>query len=74
VLDDVRSASQLGTHFGAGLTAKEVDYFLDREWARNAEDVLWRRSKVGLHLTAAQRDTVRDYIAMRSGRGQAYTL
>jgi glycerol-3-phosphate dehydrogenase len=47
------------------LTAREVDYFIDREWARTAEDVLWRRSKVGLHLSAAERAAVGDYIRRR---------
>jgi glycerol-3-phosphate dehydrogenase len=44
----------LGEHFGAGLTEREVRYFMEREWARSAEDILWRRSKAGLHLDAAQ--------------------
>jgi glycerol-3-phosphate dehydrogenase len=55
----------MGTHFGAGLTAREVDHFIDREWARTAEDVLWRRSKIGLHLSAAERAAVEDYITRR---------
>jgi glycerol-3-phosphate dehydrogenase len=45
---------QVGEHYGAGLTEREVRYFADCEWARSAEDVLWRRSKAGLHLDAAQ--------------------
>jgi glycerol-3-phosphate dehydrogenase len=39
---------------GAGLTER-VRYFVEREWASSAEDVLWRRTKVGLHMDAAQR-------------------
>jgi glycerol-3-phosphate dehydrogenase len=66
LLDNVRRASQLGAHFGAGLTAKEVDHFLEREWAHDADDVMWRRSKTGLHLTEVQRDSVREHIAARS--------
>lgn len=51
-----RSASlaDLGEHFGADLYAREVDYFVEREWARSPEDVLWRRTKAGLHLNGAQ--------------------
>ncbi|MEW6689356.1 MAG: glycerol-3-phosphate dehydrogenase [Pseudomonadota bacterium] len=48
----------LGEDFGAGLTAREVRYFAEREWARSAEDVLWRRSKAGLLMSAAQRERV----------------
>ncbi|HEX6267120.1 MAG TPA: glycerol-3-phosphate dehydrogenase [Burkholderiales bacterium] len=45
---------QVGEHYGAGLTEREVRYFVDCEWARSADDVLWRRSKAGLHLDAGQ--------------------
>ena len=44
----------LGRSFGGGLTAAEVDYMRAEEWAVSAEDVLWRRSKLGLRLDAAQ--------------------
>ncbi|HYC03987.1 MAG TPA: glycerol-3-phosphate dehydrogenase [Azospirillaceae bacterium] len=49
----------LGRDFGAGLTEAELDYLRAEEWARTADDVLWRRSKLGLHLDAGQRDAVR---------------
>jgi glycerol-3-phosphate dehydrogenase len=48
----------LGEDFGAGLTEREVRYFVEREWAQTAEDVLWRRSKAGLLMTQAQRERV----------------
>jgi glycerol-3-phosphate dehydrogenase len=51
-----------GEHYGAGLTEREVRYFLEHEWAASAEDVLWRRSKVGLHLDARQRARVAEAI------------
>lgn len=54
LLDGVREPADLGQDFGAGLTEREVIYLMDREWARSADDVLWRRSKLGLRLTAAQ--------------------
>jgi glycerol-3-phosphate dehydrogenase len=50
LLDGVRSVGDLGEHFGAGLHAREVDYLVAREWARTAEDVLFRRTKLGLHI------------------------
>ena len=41
----------------------ELNYLRAHEWARSADDVLWRRSKLGLHLTPAQRATVADWCA-----------
>jgi len=48
----------LGTEVAPGLFEAELHYLHRHEWARHADDVLWRRSKLGLHLTAAQRDAV----------------
>lgn len=48
----------MGEHYGAGLTEREVRHFVACEWARTAEDVLWRRSKAGLHLDEGQRGRV----------------
>jgi D-erythritol 1-phosphate dehydrogenase len=67
VLGDARKISDLGTHFGHTLFAAEVDYFVAQEWARGAEDVLWRRTKCGLHLMAAQRDAVSKYLLEQYG-------
>ena len=50
VLGDARSEAELGTHFGAGLHQREVDYLVAEEWARTAQDVLWRRTKLGLKV------------------------
>jgi glycerol-3-phosphate dehydrogenase len=58
IIGDARDLRGMGPHFGAGLTEREVIHLRDREWARTAEDVLWRRTKIGLHLTPAERDTV----------------
>ena len=55
VLGDARAFDDLGQHFGAGLTAAEVVYLIRHEYARSAEDVLWRRSKLGLHMNEAER-------------------
>ena len=49
---------RLGEHYGAGLTERELRYLVDQEWARSAEDVLWRRTKCGLHMSDAQRERV----------------
>jgi glycerol-3-phosphate dehydrogenase len=50
LLGDARGIADLGESFGGGLTAAEVDYLMRREWARTSDDILWRRSKLGLHL------------------------
>jgi glycerol-3-phosphate dehydrogenase len=56
---DVLGDGRLGEHYGAGLTEREVRYFVECEWARSAEDVLWRRTKAGLHLDERQQARVR---------------
>lgn len=48
LLAQVQSAADLGHHFGSGLYQVEVDFLMRHEWARTAQDVLWRRSKLGL--------------------------
>jgi glycerol-3-phosphate dehydrogenase len=55
VLGGARSEADLGPALGGGLTEGEVQYLIEREWARAPEDVLWRRTKCGLHMTAAER-------------------
>jgi glycerol-3-phosphate dehydrogenase len=54
VLGDARQWSDLGIRFGDTLTEAEVRYLADQEWAQTAEDVLWRRSKLGLRMTPDQ--------------------
>ncbi|MCA0401606.1 MAG: glycerol-3-phosphate dehydrogenase [Proteobacteria bacterium] len=49
VLGNARSWADLGEHLGGGLTACEVDYLVREEFARTADDILWRRGKFGLH-------------------------
>ena len=63
LLGEARSMADLGEDFGAGLTAAEVDYLMRREWARTAEDILWRRSKLGLHVPAGAPAEIDAYIA-----------
>jgi glycerol-3-phosphate dehydrogenase len=63
VLGDARKPEDLGEDFGAGLTAREVAYFVREEWARTADDVLWRRSKCGIGMPPAQRERVAACVA-----------
>lgn len=58
LLGDARSAADLGRDFGAGLSEAELRWLVEREWARTAEDVLWRRSKLGLLLSPGQAQQV----------------
>jgi glycerol-3-phosphate dehydrogenase len=58
VLGDAQSWADLGRDYGAGLTQREIDYLKRYEWARSADDVLWRRTKLGLHMTPTERAAV----------------
>ncbi len=52
ILEDAKSESDLGHHFGGGLYQREVEYLQRAEWAITAEDIVWRRTKVGLGMSA----------------------
>lgn len=56
------SAAQMGEEIAPGLYEGEVDYLQREEWAAGADDVLWRRSKLGLHMTPAERERVADWM------------
>lgn len=62
MLKDVRGASDLGRHFGGGLHAIEVDWLCRYEWAHDADDIAWRRTKCGLDMTTAERDGLARYL------------
>ncbi len=62
-VDKVIGPHGLGDEIAPGLHEAELTYLHAHEWARCAEDVLWRRTKLGLHYTAAQRDTVASWCA-----------
>ena len=54
MLGDAKAAGDLGRDFGATLTEAEVTWLMTREYARSAEDIVWRRSKLGLRLSKDQ--------------------
>ncbi|KVE24953.1 glycerol-3-phosphate dehydrogenase [Burkholderia singularis] len=58
VIGQAKSLAELGAEFAPGLYEAELRYLRDVEWARCADDVLWRRSKLGLHVTPGTLDTV----------------
>ncbi len=59
-----------GEDFGAGMTARRVDWFMDNEWATTAEDILWRRTKLGLGFTAEQVKALERYLEQRTNSRQ----
>ncbi len=63
VLGNARTLDDLGVRFGADLTAAELRYLMTQEWAQSADDVLWRRSKLGLHFSDAQRAELDRFMA-----------
>ncbi|MFC0206304.1 glycerol-3-phosphate dehydrogenase [Novosphingobium soli] len=67
-LGSAADPAALGTAFGHGLTGAEVDYLMAREWAVTAQDVLWRRTKLGLRFDAAQTAVLEGY--MQDHRGE----
>ncbi|MBN9023988.1 MAG: glycerol-3-phosphate dehydrogenase, partial [Rhizobiales bacterium] len=54
IVSGARAMADLGTVFGGDLTEAEVRYLMQEEWAATAEDILWRRTKLGLRLTDAE--------------------
>lgn len=63
IFGNAQSLDACGRDFGHGLTEAEVRYLVGREWARTADDVLWRRGKLGLRLDAAQRAALDEFLA-----------
>jgi glycerol-3-phosphate dehydrogenase len=62
VLGDVRRIDDLGEAFGADLTEREIVYLQREEWARRADDILWRRTKCGLSMTPRERGRVAEFV------------
>jgi len=71
LLGTAQTPDALGTDFGGGLTQAEVDYLVDQEWARAAEDILYRRSKLGLHVPPDTAGSVESYLERRLPAGEA---
>lgn len=62
LLQGCENLSDLGQHFGAGLYEKEVQFLIETEWAYSAEDILWRRTKLGLKLSGNQIIALENYL------------
>jgi glycerol-3-phosphate dehydrogenase len=61
VLGDGQHLQDLGRYFGGGLTEREAAYMREHEWAMTADDVLWRRTKAGLHMSEDERKAFREW-------------
>ena len=65
LLGDCSSMDGMGRHFGADLYAREVRYLIQHEWALTSDDVLWRRSKLGLRLKPSAAAVLQDFMDLR---------
>jgi glycerol-3-phosphate dehydrogenase len=63
VLGPARSLEDLGPWLGADLTGAEVRYLMEREWAQTEDDVLWRRTKLGLRFSPDERERLAKFMA-----------
>ncbi|MCU0765567.1 MAG: glycerol-3-phosphate dehydrogenase, partial [Burkholderiaceae bacterium] len=68
---DASSLAQLGEEIAPGLHAAEVEYLIAHEWAQTVEDILWRRSKLGLHLPADAGQRLDDWLRRRAGNSRS---
>ncbi|WP_428776661.1 glycerol-3-phosphate dehydrogenase [Vibrio sp.] len=66
LLSGIGSMQQMGQCFGHDLYQHEVDYLITNEWVINSQDLLWRRSKLGLYLSIDQQKQLQDYLQRQS--------
>ena len=70
LLDGVTRLADMGEEVAPGLFEAELRYLVEHEWAQTSDDVLWRRTKVGLHTTQAQRDAVHAWMQAHTRAAQ----
>jgi glycerol-3-phosphate dehydrogenase len=58
LLQGVKTIDDMGTHYGGDLFEREVQYLINHEWAQTADDIVWRRSKLGLVLSPDELDVL----------------
>ncbi len=61
-LHNAQGMEDLGRHFGAGLYEAEVNYLCTHEWAKTSEDILWRRTKLGLYLSNEEMEKLDEWL------------
>ena len=64
ILDQAQSLDNLGRHFGDHVYEREIDYLIKNEWAETLDDVLWRRSKLGLHVTEETKRNIKNHLSV----------
>jgi glycerol-3-phosphate dehydrogenase len=69
ILGQAQSMDDLGPRFVGDLTGAELRYLVEHEWAETADDVLWRRSKLGLKATPDERIAINQFIVSLNGQG-----
>jgi glycerol-3-phosphate dehydrogenase len=62
LLEGVQKIEDLGRHLGADLYQREVDFLIETEWAASVEDIIWRRSKLGLRLSPVEIGRLASYL------------
>ena len=67
ILGNAQRLEDLALRFGVDLTLAEVRYLVEQEWARSAEDILWRRTRLGLRLAGSAVDQLQDAVAQLLG-------
>ena len=65
IIGKARSLGDLGACIARDLYVAELDYLVEHEWVREADDLLWRRTKLGLHLSIAERERVAGELRQR---------
>jgi glycerol-3-phosphate dehydrogenase len=68
-LTSVSELKGMGQDFGFGLYQVEVDYLLRHEWCQTAEDILWKKTKLGLHFSNAEKNALTTYIQKKKPHG-----
>ena len=71
IVANTKTVDDLGRLFGADLHQVEVDHLIDREWAHSAEDILWRRTKLGLLFNDEQIRALETYVASRGAKARS---
>ncbi|HEX7874367.1 MAG TPA: glycerol-3-phosphate dehydrogenase [Sphingobium sp.] len=69
IFGDAASLADCGRDFGHGLTEREVRHLMTREWAEGADDILWRRTKLGLRFSVAEAAALGAWVEEEKARG-----
>jgi glycerol-3-phosphate dehydrogenase len=70
VIGDAKSLSDFGRDFGAGLSEAEIRFLVETEWANTADDILWRRSKLGLHVAGEVEQAINSTMIEKNNAGR----